>query len=114
MPLPHMLKCSAWISTTRELDILQRDCIHFVRLMHGKRAPLTGAQWRFIEVAHGRKRAVTEYGRAWWKYLERLKLERADGTLREPRTAFYNDRDDWKRMSGSAWGDIMRRARGHD
>ena len=50
------------------------------------------------------------------KYQQRLELERdpafqdAMGPLRK----VHDDREDWKRMRGATWGDMVRRSRGLD
>ncbi len=109
-----IFKCSKEIFSTEEVSILERYGNQFQQLMDGDRLPMTDAQQRFIEVAHGECGPETIYEKVWWKYLWRLNWEKdpANKVAMGERRRFPNDREDWKRLRGAVWFDIQRRSKG--
>ena len=112
------IRCSHQPFTDNELEILETYGRQFTDLVCGRREPTTGAQRRFVECANKKRHPETIYEKTWAKYVARMKRERRRGSppsteTDEPRRV-YDDREDWKRMRGAVWGEMMQRARGQD
>lgn len=114
MPTSFVFECSREIFSEEEISLLERYGNQFQRLMDGDRTPMTAAQQRFVEVAHGRCRPETKYEKVWWKYIWRLNWEKdpANKAVMGERRCFPDDREDWKRMRGAVWSDMQRRSKG--
>ncbi len=82
----------------------------------GRQPPVSAAGRRFVEVADGRREPETVYEKTWLKYLRRLEWEQdpANRAAMRPLPEVRDDREDWKRMRGANWGEMVRRARGLD
>ena len=113
---PFDIRCSKAPFSEDELGILRRYGRELERLASGERPPATAAQERFVDAVRGRRPPETVYERVWTKYLTRLEWERdpANRAAMGPRRRMPDDREDWKRMRGSVWSDIRRRAQGLD
>lgn len=50
------------------------------------------------------------------RYQERVEWERdsANRAAMGPRRQVHDEREDWKRMRGATWGEMVRRSRGLD
>ena len=114
MRASFIFKCSKEIFSKEEVSILERYGNQFQQLMDGDRAPMTDAQERFIEVAHGKCEPETIYEKVWWKYIWRLNWEKdpANKAAMGERRRFPDDREDWNRMRGAVWSDIQSRSKG--
>ncbi len=112
------IQCSREAFTHGELAILERYGRQFTALATGRRRPATEAQRRFVECANKKHLPETIYEKAWAKYVSRMKWERRHGERPQPAEdelrRVYDDRDDWRRMRGAVWGEMMQRSRGHD
>ena len=111
------IQCSHESFTDEELGILKRYGRQFTELACGKHRPTTEAPQRFVECANKKRNPETIYEHTWAKYVSRMKWERRHRPKPQPETEelrrFHDDREDWKRMRGAVWGDMMNRARGH-
>ncbi|MCY4011507.1 MAG: DUF413 domain-containing protein [Gammaproteobacteria bacterium] len=116
MSSPFVIQCSREIFSETEIEILEEHGARLKRLADGCQRPRKPAGRRFVEVANGRRLPETVYEKVWMKYQQRLELERdpafqdAMGPLRKA----HDDREDWKRMRGATWGEMVRRSRGLD
>ena len=109
-------RCSTETFTQEEIDILELYGKQFAELMHGKRAPQTTAQERFVRVAQGKCEPSTIYEKTWRKYLERLIREDdpEHQAIMGKRRQMPNDREDHKKMRGAVWSEVRRRSKGLD
>ena len=112
------IKCSREAFSIEEIRILEMHGRELTRLACGKRKPTTEAQRQFVEAANKKRIPESIYEKTWAKYVSCMKWEKRHGSRvqlakDEPRRV-YDDREDWRRMRGTVWGDMMRRARGFD
>ena len=115
MSSPFVIRCSREIFSGSEIEILEEHGARLERLADGRRPPSNEAGRRFVEVANGRCPPETAFEKVWMKYQQRLEWER-DPENRDamgPRRKVH-DREDWKRMRGATWGEMVRRSRGLD
>lgn len=112
------IQCSREPFTDAEIGILERYGHQFTELACGRRPPRTKAQRRFVKCANKKRSPETIYEKTWAKYVSRMKSERRHRPQPQPEKdelrRVYDDREDWKRMRGAVWGEMMQRARGHD
>lgn len=116
MPSTFVIRCSREIFSESEIDVLEEHGARLERLADGRQPPSNAAGERFVEVANGRRQPETVYEKVWMKYRQRLEWER-DPTNRAtmgPSRKGHDDREDWKRMRGATWGEMVRRSRGLD
>ena len=113
---PFIIRCSREIFSEEEIAILERYGRGLERLANGERLPETEDQQRFVEVAQGRRQPESIYERTWEKYVWRVAWESdpANRSAMGERRRMPDDREDWKRMRGTVWGETRRRARGLD
>ena len=112
------IQCSRESFTDDEIGILERYGRQFTALACGRRPPKTEAQRRFVECANKKRSPETICEKTWAKYVSRTKWERRQRPQSQPEKddlrRVYDDREDWKRMRGTVWGEMMQRVRGHD
>lgn len=116
MPSTFAIRCSREIFSESEIDVLEEHGARLERLADGRQPPSNAAGERFVEVANGRRQPETVYEKVWMKYRQRLEWERDPtnrATMGPPRKGL-DDREDWKRMRGATWGEMVRRSRGLD
>ena len=116
MSSAFVIRCSREIFSRSEIELLEEHGARLQRLADGRRAPSNTAGRRFVEVANGRCPPETAYEKVWIRYQERVEWERdpANRDVMGPRRKVHNDREDWKRMRGATWGEMVRRSRGLD
>ena len=112
----NIIRCSREIFSESEIEILEEHGARLERLADGHQPPSNGAGRRFVEVASGRRRPETVYEKTWMKYRRRFEWEQnpANRVAMGPPREVHNDREDWKRMRGATWGEMVRRSRGFD
>lgn len=116
MPTPFVIRCSYEVFSELEIEILEEHGARLERLADGRQPPRNAAGRRFVKVVNGHVQPETAFEKVWIKYQRRLEWERdpanraAMGSPRE----VHDDREDWKRMRGSVWGEMVRRSRGLD
>ena len=109
-----IIGCSREIFSDEEIEIPERFGRELERLAKGEQLPETEAQQRFVDAARGRRQPESIYEKTWAKYLWRMEWESQpeNRSAMAERHRVPDDREDWKRMRGAAWGEVRRRAKG--
>ncbi|RKD90047.1 DUF413 domain-containing protein [Mangrovibacterium diazotrophicum] len=76
---PFKLDCSAVIFGTDELELLHQWGHWFQGLQDGTLEPFTELQRNFIAVCRGEQKAISVEEKAWFKYINRKRIEAKSG-----------------------------------
>jgi uncharacterized protein YifE (UPF0438 family) len=78
----YSLRCDPKIFTSAEQQTLRELGNWFTALVEGKISPVTDAQRHFIQVSNGTAEPTTDFEKLWWRYKQRIELEKEGETPR--------------------------------
>lgn len=106
------IDCSHLIFSQEEIEILERYGHWFEALQNGIIPPFTEQQNELIKVGRFERTPITEYEKAWFKYLARKKIELEQGDSLKVRytpaeDSFYS-REQHKQLHGTIFNVIRK------